>query len=79
MSGCKHLLRHFAAALLVAFVTNAPAFSAEAINVGNQLELFVDNHLIAKTTGDVRQQLLKPEPKEIVFVADEAWEGNTSG
>lgn len=79
MNGCKHLLRHFAAALLVACVTIGPAFSAEAINVGDRLELFVDNHLIGEISGDVRQQLLKPEAKEVVFIADEAWEGNTSG
>ena len=79
MSGRQHHLRQFTAALLVVFVTNAQAIAAEAINVGNQLELFVDNHLIGGISGDVSQQLLKPEAKEVVFVADEAWEGNTSG
>ncbi len=49
------------------------------IDVGNRLELFVDDYLIGKVSGDVRQQVLRPEPKEVVFVADEPWEGNTSG
>ncbi len=57
----------------------APACCSEPIDIGSRLELFVDNHLIAETTGDVQQQLMKPEAKEVVFVADESWEGNTSG
>jgi hypothetical protein len=65
--------------LLVAIWIITPAFSAELIDIGNRLELFVDDHLIGKIKGDVRQQLLRPEPKEVVFVADEPWEGNTSG
>ena len=67
------------AAVLVAILITADVSSAEPIEIGNRLELFVDDHLIDKIDGDVRQQLLKPEPKEVVFVADEPWEGNTSG
>jgi hypothetical protein len=66
-------------AVLVAILITADVFSAEPIEIGNRLELFVDNHLIDTVDGDVRQQLLKPEPKEVVFVADQPWEGNTSG
>ena len=79
MSGCKHHLGNSAAALLVAICTITPAFSAEPIDVGNRLELFVDDHSISEIKGDVRQQLLIPEPKDVVFVADNPWEGNTSG
>ncbi|MBD3673160.1 MAG: hypothetical protein HUJ26_06500 [Planctomycetaceae bacterium] len=78
MSGCR-FLRYFAAALFLASISNASVFSAEAINVGDRLELFADDYLIDTMSGDVRQQLLKPEPQEVVFVTDEAWEGNTSG
>ncbi|NOY00069.1 MAG: hypothetical protein GXP30_10100 [Verrucomicrobia bacterium] len=65
------------AACLV-FVTSS-GFAAEPIKLGNRLELFVDDYLVEKTTGDVKQHLMKPEPKEVVLVADSPWEGNTSG
>jgi hypothetical protein len=68
-----------ALAFLVTIGAVTSANSAEPIDVGNRLELFVDGHLIGETTGDVRQELLKPEPKEVVFMADQPWEGNTSG
>ncbi len=66
-------------ALLVILCTATFTPCAEPVDVGNRLELFVDNHLIGKLKGDIRQQLQKPEPKEVVFVTDESWEGNTSG
>jgi hypothetical protein len=64
---------------LVLTGVTSPACCSEPIDIGNRLELFIDSHLIAETTGDVQQQLMRPEPKEVVFVADESWEGNTSG
>ena len=45
---------------------------------GTQRELFVDGHLIATVTGNAKQYLHKPEPKEVVFITDAPWEGNTS-
>ncbi len=45
---------------------------------GTQRELFVDGHLIETLTGGVRQHLHKPESREVVFVTDAPWEGNTS-
>ena len=44
---------------------------------GTQRELFVDGHIIEKMTGDVRQLLQQPEPKEVVLTTDAPWEGNT--
>jgi hypothetical protein len=79
MSGCKHHFRNSAAALLVVICISTSAFSAEPIDIGNRLGLFVDDHLIGKIKGDVRHELLRPEPKEVVFVTDKPWEGNTSG
>jgi hypothetical protein len=79
MSSCKRHGVTSVLALLVTIAAIVPAYSAEPIDVGNRLELFVDDHLISETSGDVRQELLKPEPKEVVFVADQSWEGNTSG
>ena len=44
---------------------------------GTQRELFIDGHMIEKMTGDVRQLLQQPEPKEVVLTTDALWEGNT--
>jgi hypothetical protein len=79
MTFYKHLLKPFALAMLWALFTITAAMSAEPIDIGNRLELFVDDHLIGEMKGDVRQQLLQPEPQDVVFVTDEPWEGNTSG
>ena len=79
MTHCKDIFATSAAIVLVAISSITPALSADPIDVGNRLELFVDDHLIGEIQGDARQQLLRPEPKEVVFVADQPWEGNTSG
>ena len=50
-----------------------------SINIGNRLELFVDDYLIDSIDGEASRQLVLPEPKEVVFVTNEPWEGNTSG
>jgi hypothetical protein len=65
--------------LVSATVWAAEPIEAEPIEIGDRLELFVDDYLIASIDGDVSQQLMQPEPKEVVFVADQPWEGNTSG
>ncbi|HIE96612.1 MAG: hypothetical protein ABGZ23_27490 [Fuerstiella sp.] len=67
------------AALCLLVTASTTAISAEPIDVGNRLELFVDDHLIDKTEGDVSRQLLRPKPQEVVFETGEPWEGNTSG
>jgi hypothetical protein len=46
--------------------------------IGSRLEPFVDDYLIEKLTGDVRLQVQRPEPAEVVLTADQPWEGNTS-
>jgi len=65
--------------LAIAFCTITPAVSAEPVDIGDRLELFVDDHLIGDIKGDVKHELLLPEAKDVVFVADAPWEGNTSG
>lgn len=65
--------------LLCLLMAKSVAFSAEAVDIGNRLELFIDDHLISKTKGDVSRQMVRPEPKEVVFQTGESWEGNTSG
>ncbi len=69
----------FVAVWLVVICASKLVFCAEPVDVGNRLELFADDHLIGDIKGDVRQQLVRPEPKEVVLVTDEPWEGNTSG
>jgi hypothetical protein len=54
-----------------------PASPAAALDIGSRRELFVDDYLIASLTG-VELTLHKPEPREVVLVCDQPWEGNTS-
>lgn len=68
-----------ASALLVLLIAETAVFSAEPVDIGSRLELFVDDHLIGETKGDVHRQMITPEPKEVVFETGEPWEGNTSG
>ncbi|MBM79832.1 MAG: hypothetical protein CMJ78_04475 [Planctomycetaceae bacterium] len=66
--------------IAVVFVGNASLTLADQpVDVGSRLELFVDDHLISKTEGDVVQHLVRPKPEEVVFETGESWEGNTSG
>ncbi len=50
---------------------------AAALDLGTRLELFVDELLIAKLTGDAKSHLHQPEPKDVALITDEPWEGNT--
>ena len=70
VTNCRRFSRTSTVAVLIAVSTITSAFSAEPVDVGSRLELFVDDHLIGEIDGDVRQQLLRPEPKEVVFTAD---------
>ncbi len=66
-----------AACIVMSNETTATA--NEPIDIGHQRELFVDDYLIANIDGDARREMRRPEPREVVFVADSPWEGNTSG
>ncbi|MEO1984580.1 MAG: hypothetical protein ABGZ24_29035 [Fuerstiella sp.] len=79
MASCIRSIVITTAALCLLVTASTTAISAEPIDVGNRLELFVDDHLIDKTEGDVSRQLLRPKPQEVVFETGEPWEGNTSG
>lgn len=72
-------VKSFVSVLLVFLLVETAAFGAEPVDIGNRLELFVDDHLIEETRGDVHRQLIRPEPKDVVFETGEPWEGNTSG
>mgnify|MGYP002623200308 FL=1 len=62
---------------LVLLVLSSVSMAAEPIAIGSRLELFADDFLIDKMTGDVVQRLHEPVPKEVVLVTDKPWEGNT--
>ena len=51
----------------------------DPVDIGSRLELFIDSHLIESLQGDVARKVMLPEPKEVVLVTDQPWEGNTSG
>lgn len=50
----------------------------EPLPLGRRRELFVDDYLLASTRG-TQFVLHKPEPREVVLVCDQPWEGNVSG
>lgn len=65
------------AVLSVVLLSAVTARAAEPVAIGDRLELFVDDFLIAEMSGDVSQHLHQPEPKEVVLTTDKPWEGNT--
>jgi len=48
------------------------------MDIGSRRELFVDDALISRTTGNVRLVLHKPQRREVVMTLDKPWEGNVS-
>ena len=69
----------FRSLLAATFLVLPTLTSAEPIDLGNRLELFADDFLLAAKDENVAFQLHQPEPREVVLTADESWEGNTSG
>ncbi|MCE5345314.1 MAG: hypothetical protein LLG13_03350 [Bacteroidales bacterium] len=49
------------------------------LDIGTRLELFVDDYLIDRLTGNAELRLHHPEPAGIAIVHDEPWEGSGSG
>ena len=49
------------------------------IDIGSRLELFIDDYIVEKLTGEAEFQLHHPTPKEIVIEHDKPWEGSGSG
>lgn len=58
------------------FANSSPA--ADAVDVGNRRELFVDDLLVEKLDG-ARLKLHAPQPREVVFEFNKPWEGLYSG
>ncbi|MDC0278890.1 hypothetical protein OAL43_01650 [bacterium] len=46
------------------------------INIGNRREMFVDQTLI-DSMDEIELRVHQPQPREMVFVTDQPWEGNT--
>jgi hypothetical protein len=64
--------------LLPAILLAATAAHAqEPIDIGTRRELFVDRHLIDRL-ANAELRMHRPSAREMVFVADAPWEGNTS-
>ena len=63
----------------VAAVESNPSGNAPAVvRIGSQLELFVDDNLLGRLTGEATRRLHHPEPKEIALIHNEPWEGSGS-
>ena len=69
--------RYLVALLFVASLAKSLVAAEQSIDIGSRLELFVDQYLIDKTSGDVRFELHKPTPQDVALVTDKPWEGNT--
>ncbi|MED5399209.1 MAG: hypothetical protein VX669_02400, partial [Planctomycetota bacterium] len=50
--------------------------AAEPIDIGSRLELMIDEHLVASTSGGIHLQLHKPIRRNVALVTDRPWEGN---
>jgi len=55
------------------------AAAQEAIPIGGQRELFVEDTLIERLGGNAQLRLHQPTRREIVFRTDAPWEGNACG
>ena len=64
-------------ALWFCFLFVSTVTGADAIALGDRLELFVDDFLIDNVDGEVEWKLHHPKPAEVVLVTDAPWEGNT--
>ena len=53
--------------------------SEQIIDIGNRLELFVDEHLIDEMIGGAALRLHRPTPREVAVTTDKPWEGNMCG
>lgn len=54
-----------------------PLLAQEPLAIGDRRELFVDGWVIERLEGDAVLRLNRPEPREVVLVTDQPWEGNT--
>ncbi len=67
------------ASLVLTSLMAGASFSADATAIDSRRELFVDDALIERVSGDAALRLHHPEPREIALVHDAPWEGSGSG
>ena len=67
------LLTAIAALLLLDTIVT---IAAEPIDIGSRLELMIDEHLVASTSGGIHLQLHRPVRRNVALVTDRPWEGN---
>ena len=48
--------------------------AAEPIAIGSNRELFLDNHVIEKISGDAQLALQQPVPQKVALVTGAPWE-----
>ncbi len=74
-----HMKRLLSFLLLVGMTGGlAPAsVAADPIAIGSNRELFLDNHVIEKISGDAQLALQQPVPQKVALVTGAPWEGNT--
>jgi hypothetical protein len=58
-------------------VQRAQPGERKAYEIGDRLELFVDDFLVDGMTGGVERRLHHPVPREVVLRLDQPWEGDT--
>ena len=61
---------------IVAGVLGGNGIAAEPVNIGSQLELMIDDHLVESTRGGIRLQMHRPVRRNIALFTDNKWEGN---
>lgn len=64
-------------ALLISHAFVLGLNAADPIDIGSRRELLVDDYLIDSLTGEAKQTVQQPVPKEVVLVTGKPWEGNT--
>ena len=64
--------------LLFASVLRGEEKKSSVIDIGSRRELFVDDFLIEKLTGQAERRMQHPTPQEVVLRFDSPWEGNGS-
>ncbi|WP_299462000.1 hypothetical protein [uncultured Gimesia sp.] len=76
MSAC--LIRFSLLFSLLLFYVH-PVFAEPPLRIGDRRELFVDNALVDRLSGESDIHLQHPMPREVVFKFDQPWEGSSSG
>jgi hypothetical protein len=65
--------------LVAGFPVQALGSDGAVTDIGSRRELFVDEQLIERLTGEARLRLHEPKPEPETFVTDAPWEGSGSG